>query len=68
MGKASVRKYEAVSVGYDAGGWSYTFKAPIREGNLLTLDNFSTYRDGKPIGHETFCWVDTESMEYSMIN
>ena len=38
-------------------------KAPIREGNLLTLDNFSTYRDGKLIGHETFCWVDTESME-----
>jgi hypothetical protein len=43
-------------------------KAPIREWNLLTLDNFSTYRDGKPIGHETFCWVDTESMEYSIIN
>ncbi len=33
--------------------------APLLEGNLLTLDNFSTYRNGAPIGNERFVWIDT---------
>ena len=38
-----------------------------REGNLLTLDNFSTYRNGAPIGDETFVWIDTERKEFTRI-
>jgi len=31
----------------------------LDEGNLLTLDTFSTYSDGRPIGDERFVWFDT---------
>ncbi|MBP3804956.1 MAG: hypothetical protein J6I76_13895 [Oribacterium sp.] len=31
----------------------------IQEGNLLSLDNFSTYRDGNPYGNQRFVFVDT---------
>lgn len=31
----------------------------LEEGHLLTVDNFSTYRDGRPIGDERFVWIDT---------
>lgn len=34
-------------------------RTALDEVNLLTLDNFSTYRDGRPIGDERFVWVDT---------
>lgn len=34
-------------------------RTALEEGNLLTLDNFSTYRDGRPIGDERFVWIDT---------
>lgn len=34
------------------------------EGNVLSLDTFSTYRDGTPIGNQRFVWVDTETMEW----
>ncbi len=34
-------------------------RTAIEEGNLLTVDNFSTYRDGRPIGDERFVWIDT---------
>lgn len=38
---------------------------PLLERNLLSLDTFSTYADGKPIGDEgVFCWIDTEKEEY----
>lgn len=40
---------------------------PTREDNLLTVDTFSTYRDGSPIGDETFVVADTETMEYEII-
>lgn len=41
-------------------------KTALKEGNLITLDNFSTYRDGTPIGDERFVCIDTEKcdMEY----
>ncbi len=31
----------------------------LHEGNLLTLDSFSTYSNGNPIGDKRFVWVDT---------
>lgn len=34
-------------------------KTVLEEGNLLTVDNFSTYSDGRPIGDERFVLVDT---------
>ena len=35
-----------------------------REGNVISCDVFSTYRDGRAIGTEEFLVVDTESWEY----
>ncbi len=40
---------------------------PQREGNLLSVDVFSTYRNGKDFGNCSFVWVDTEKMEYHII-
>ncbi len=39
----------------------------LNEKNFLTLDTFSTYRDGRPIGDERFVWVDTvaKTWEYA---
>ena len=34
-------------------------KPGMFEGNLITLDTFSTYRDGTPFGDQRFVWVDT---------
>ncbi len=41
--------------------------APLLQGNVLTLDTFSTYRNGTPIGDEKFVWVDTvaKTWEYA---
>ena len=36
---------------------------PLYEENLVTLDNFSTFRNGEPIGNERFAWVDTQKSE-----
>ena len=35
-----------------------------REGNVISCDVFSTYRDGRAIGTEEFAVVETESWEY----
>lgn len=45
-------------------------KEPLieRDGKLLTLDNFSTYDDGKPIGNQKFVWVDTVTEEWGIIH
>ena len=32
--------------------------------NILTVDNFSTYCDGTPIGDQRFIWVDTVTKEW----
>lgn len=37
------------------------------EGKLLTLDTFSTYWNGEPIGDNRFVWVDTVKEEYHVI-
>ena len=36
-----------------------------KEGNLISCDVFSTYRDGKPIGTEEFLLLDIETWECS---
>ena len=33
-------------------------------GELVTVDNFSTYRNGNPIGDRRFIWVDTVSKQW----
>ena len=45
-------------------------EAPLSDnhGKLLTLDTFSTYEDGKPIGNEKFVWVDTQTEEWGIID
>ena len=35
-------------------------RRPLPEGKLLTLDTFSTYRDGTQFGDRRFVWIDTE--------
>ena len=35
-----------------------------REGNVISCDVFSTYRDGRPIGTQEFLLLDTQSWEY----
>ncbi len=35
-----------------------------KEGNVISTDVFSTYRDGSPIGTEEFLLLDTETREY----
>lgn len=37
------------------------------DGKLLTLDTFSTFRNGQPIGDERFYWIDTETEEYHIV-
>lgn len=37
---------------------------PLLQGNLLTVDNFSSYPDGKPLGSRKFVIVDTLTFEY----
>ncbi len=42
-------------------------RTALEEGNLLTLDNFSTYRDGRPIGDERFVWIDTVKKSWAFV-
>ena len=39
-----------------------------RDGNVISCDVFSTYRDGKPIGTQEFLLIDTLSWEYTGIS
>ena len=39
---------------------------PLREGNLISVDAFSTYY-GEPLGDQKFVWVDTEKQEYHIL-
>ena len=41
--------------------------SPLLQGNLLTIDNFSTYPDGKPLGKQKFVIVDTETFSFKEI-
>ncbi len=55
---AFVRKHPDTWFCYGNHDVSYLWEA-LHQGNVLTLDNFSTYRDGWAIGNERFVWVDT---------
>ena len=37
-------------------------------GNLLTVDNFSTYHDSTPIGDQRFVWVDTTFRQWGFVD
>ena len=39
-------------------------KSALPEGNVISCDVFSTYRDGRAIGTEEFAVVETERWEY----
>ncbi|MBQ9278243.1 MAG: metallophosphoesterase [Lachnospiraceae bacterium] len=41
---------------------------PLKTGNILTLDNFSTYSDGGPIGNEKFVCIDTEELDWEYVD
>ncbi len=43
-------------------------KRLFEQENMVTMDVFSTYRDGTRIGNEEFYWVDTISKKYSAID
>ena len=32
--------------------------------NMITADTFSTYTNGRPVGNEEFCWVDTVAKKW----
>lgn len=38
-----------------------------KTGNLISLDSFSTYNDGKPIGDARFVYIDTEKLDMEYI-
>ena len=40
---------------------------PLEEGNLLSLDTFSTYNDGVPIGNGAFVWIDTVTHKWEYV-
>ena len=42
-------------------------RTALDEGNILTLDTFSTYTDGRPIGDERFVWVDTVEKKWDFV-
>lgn len=38
------------------------------EGNLLTVDTFSTFSNNNPIDDQRFIWVDTVRKEWDYVN
>lgn len=65
MQNLSILKNEAekLPVKLTIGGYIMIRKI-IRIGELVTVDNFSTYRNGNPIGDWRFIWVDTVSKQW----
>ena len=53
---------------YPAGYLQVVGHTPVRKtdyfGEVVTVDNFSTYRNGNPIGDQRFIWVDTVSKQW----
>ena len=53
---------------YPVGYLQVVGHTPVRKtdsfGELVTVDNFSTYRNGDPIGDQRFIWVDTETKQW----
>lgn len=42
-------------------------KTPTQEGNILSCDTFSTYRNGAPYGDQSFVVVDTVTKEWEKV-
>lgn len=40
---------------------------PLHEGNLLTVDTFGFYKDGRQFGNQEFIWIDTVTRKYGII-
>ena len=53
---------------YPEGFLQVVGHTPVKEtdyfAGLLTVDNFSTYQNGDPIGDQRFVWVDTEYQQW----
>lgn len=53
---------------YPKGYLQVVGHTPVRKtdyfGEVVTVDNFSTYRNGDPIGDQRFIWVDTETKQW----
>ena len=53
---------------YPKGYLQVVGHTPVRKtdyyGELVTVDNFSTYRNGNPIGDQRFIWVDTVTKQW----
>ncbi len=53
---------------YPEGYLQIVGHTPVRKtdyfGEIITADNFSTYRNGAPIGDQRFIWVDTVSKQW----
>ncbi|MBE5924228.1 MAG: hypothetical protein E7271_07160 [Lachnospiraceae bacterium] len=37
------------------------------EDGIITVDTFSTYPNGRPLGNQVLCWIDTVSKEYGLL-
>jgi len=53
---------------YPTGMLQVVGHTPVREtdylNGLLSVDNFSTYRNGEPVGDQRYVWVDTVTKEW----
>ena len=56
-----------VAIGIYAAVLHTPVRTALDEGNILTLDTFSTYTDGRPIGDERFVWVDTVEKKWEFV-
>ena len=60
-----VRPQDGRIVMYPAGYLQVVGHTPVRKtdfyNDILSVDSFSTYRDGSPVGDQRFVWVDTVS-------
>ncbi len=43
-------------------------ESPILDGYVLSVDTFSTYRDGTPIGNQRFVWIDTDTRGWGYVD
>lgn len=43
-------------------------KSITQQGNLLTVDVFSTWSDGRPYGNREMCWVNTITREWGKVD
>jgi hypothetical protein len=63
-----LRPQDGKTVMYPTGYLQVVGHTPVRKtdfyNDILTVDNFSTYRDGSPFGDQRFVWLDTISKQW----